>query len=457
MKGSARLRNYLVILLDTAVIFLCFYIVLMFGRNDAFQAVIGLRKIILVTTGATIIIFYFTDMYRDMFKKYKEIIFNCLIAGIVGISLFAFFIEIRVWHSGAIRISYIFVMLLMIAFLSAERILVEIFYRSIMKVKRIAIIGDIDQSIRTGYEFIKNKEKTHEIKYIINSSTDIKEFEKLVCNIEIVILCPGIKKEVKDKIVEICGRYEKDVLLIPEIYEINTMRPRLTQIDDTPYLYFDSKGLTGEEKFIKRTFDVVFSIILAILAFPIILLCALVIKIESRGPVLFRQERVSRDGTFKIVKLRTMILDAEKTTGAVLSSTSDGRITRFGKFLRMSRLDEVPQLYNVIIGDMSLIGPRPERPVFIRKFISRYPDYDKRHTVKAGISGLAQIMGKYSTDAFDKLRYDLIYIRNYSFLLDVKIFFLTLKTVFLESGSVQTSQKIDYVAEMDKYNIEVIG
>ena len=456
MKGSARLRNYLVILLDTAVIFLCFYIVLMFGRDNAFQAVIGLRKIIFVTTGATIIIFYFTDMYREMFKKYKEIVFNCVLAGIVGIALFAFFIQLRVWHSGAIRISYIFVMLLMIAFLSAERILVEIFYRSIMKVKRIAIIGDIDQSLRTGYEFIKNKEKTHEIKYIINSSSDIKGFEKVVCNTEIVILCPGIKKEFKDEIVEICGRYEKDVLLIPEIYEINTMRPKLTQIDDTPYLYFDSKGLTGEEKFIKRTLDLIFSIILAILSLPIMIICAVIIKIESRGPVLFRQERVSRDGIFHIIKLRTMIFDAEKTTGAVLSSANDGRITRFGKILRMSRLDEVPQLYNVIIGDMSLIGPRPERPVFIKEFISRYPDYDKRHAVKAGISGLAQIMGKYSTDASDKLRYDLIYIRNYSFLLDVKIFFLTLKTVFLEAGSVQNSRKIDYAAEMDKYNIEII-
>ncbi len=456
MKGSARLRNYLVILLDTAVIFLCFYIVLMFGRDNAFQAVIGLRKIILVTTGATIVIFYFTDMYREMFKKYKEIVFNCVLAGIVGIALFAFFIHLRVWHSGAIRISYIFVMLLMIAFLSAERILVEIFYRSIMKVKRIAIIGDIDQSLRTGYEFIKNKEKTHEIKYIINSSSGIKGFEKVVCNTEIVILCPGIKKELKDEIVEICGRYEKDVLLIPEIYEINTMRPKLTQIDDTPYLYFDSKGLTGEEKFIKRTLDLIFSIILAILSLPIMIICAVIIKIESRGPVLFRQERVSCNGTFQIIKLRTMIFDAEKTTGAVLSGENDGRITRFGKILRMTRLDEVPQLYNVIFGNMSLIGPRPERPVFIKEFISRYPDYDKRHVVKAGISGLAQIMGKYSTDASDKLRYDLIYIRNYSFLLDVKIFFLTLKTVFLESGSVQNSRKIDYAAEMDKYNIEII-
>lgn len=151
-----------------------------------------------------------------------------------------------------------------------------------------------------------------------------------------------------------------------------------------------------------------------------------------------------------------MVFEAEKDTGAILSGLNDSRITRFGKFLRKSRLDEVPQLFNVIIGNMSLIGPRPERPIFIEDFIKRYPEYDKRHAVKAGISGLAQIMGKYSTNAPDKLRYDLIYVRNYSFMLDIKIFFLTLKTVFIEPGSVQTSNSVDYVKEMEKYSIEII-
>ncbi len=456
MRGSARLINYLIILLDAAVVFLCIFIVLLFGRDNAFEKLLGLRKIIYAAIAAIVLIFIFTDMYRDIFKKYSEIIFNCAIAGIFGITIFYFLVQIRVWHSGTVKISFLLVMLLMIAFLSAERILIEILYRSVMKVKSITIIGDIEKSKRIGYEFIKNKEKTHSIKYIINAASGLNNLKEIVDDTDIVIVCPGIEKNIKDNIVEICGRYNKDVLLIPEIYEINTMRPRLTQIDDTPYLYFDTQGLSGEEKVIKRFFDLIFSIVLAILTLPVMLICSLIIKLESRGPVLFMQERVSRDGTFKIIKLRTMVTDAEKHTGAVLSTPNDSRITKFGKFLRKSRLDEVPQIYNVIKGDMSLIGPRPERPVFIESFSQEHPDYNKRHAVKAGISGLAQIMGKYSTDAADKLRYDLIYIRNYSLILDIKIFFLTLKTVFLEPGSVLEGVKTDYKAEMEKFDIKII-
>lgn len=456
MNGAARLRNYLIVLLDTAVIFLCFYIVLMFGRDNALEAVLGLRKIIFVSIAIIVIIFHFTDMYKDIFKKYKEIVFNCTIAGLFGILTFYFFIQIRVWHSGVVRIAYIFVFLLMVALLSAERILIEVLYRHFMKLKKIAIIGDINQSLHTGYEFIKNKEKTHEIKYIYNTESGSHGLLNIIEAVDIVILCSGINKNTKDEIVELCSRHGKDVLLIPEFYEVNTMRPRLTQIDDTPYLYFDTKGLSGEEKAIKRFFDLVISLVLAVATLPIMFICALIIKIESGGEVLFRQERVSRDGCFQIIKLRTMVSDAEKETGAVLSGENDSRITRFGKFLRKTRLDEVPQLYNVIKGDMSLIGPRPERPVFIEEFRKKYQDYDKRHVVKAGISGLAQIMGKYSTAASDKLMYDLIYIRNYSVLLDIKIFFLTLKTVFLEPGSLQNNRNIDYAAEMEKYNITII-
>ncbi|MFO7612187.1 MAG: sugar transferase [Clostridia bacterium] len=457
MGGEARLRNYLVILLDGAVVFLCFYIVLLLGSGDAFEKLIALRKIIYLPVASTVLIFIFTDMYKVIFKRYVEILFNCIIAGIAGIILFTIFVNVRAWHSGTVQISYLLVMLLLIGFLSGERILVEFLYRFFMKVKGITIIGSMDHCMKTGYEFIKNRRKTHEIRYVIDSEKGIGDIGKYLSNTDIVVVCAGVEKILQDRIVEICARYDKVVYLIPELYEINTMRPRLTQIDDTPYLYFDSTGLTSEEKVIKRIFDLIASIVLIVPAFPVILICAAIIKVESKGPVFFRQERVSSNGVFNIIKLRTMKDDAEKETGAVLSGEGDERTTRFGRFLRKTRLDEVPQILNVFMGDMSLIGPRPERPVFVEKYIEMLPDYDKRHSVKAGISGLAQIMGKYSTNAEDKLRYDLIYIRNYSIIMDIKIFFLTLKTVFLEPGSVLENKRIDYAAELKNYNIEIIG
>ncbi|HPJ20998.1 MAG TPA: sugar transferase [Clostridia bacterium] len=456
MTGEARLRNYLVIILDVFVVFLCFYIVLIFGNEDPFDKLVNLRKIVYLPCGAAVLIFIFTDMYRHIFKKYAEIVFNCILAGISGTILFAIFVNVRAWHNQTVKISYIFVLLLLIGFLSAERILVEFIYRLTMEKRSIAVVGPLEQCMKTGYDFIKNKKKTHEINYIFDIEGNLDKFTGYLDRIDIVIVCSGIEKEKQDWIVEVCARHETTVYLTPKIYEINTMRPKLTQIDDTPYLYFDSRGLTSEEKFFKRMFDIVFSSILLLFSLPVLALCAVGQKIDSRGPVFFRQERVTEKGTFMIYKLRTMVDGAEKNTGAVLSYAGDDRITRFGRFLRKTRLDELPQIINVLKGDMSLIGPRPERPEFVKEFCKELPDYDKRHSVKAGISGLAQIMGKYSTSAEDKLRYDLIYIRNYSFMMDIKIFFLTLKTVFLEPGSVTENEKIDYEDEIAAFNVEII-
>jgi exopolysaccharide biosynthesis polyprenyl glycosylphosphotransferase len=456
MTGQARLRNYMVIILDVFIIFLCFYIVLIFGNDNPFDKLIALRKIVYLPAGATVLIFIFTDMYKHIFKKYAEIVFNCVLAGISGVILFSIFVNVRAWHNQTVKISYIFVLFLLIGFLSAERILVEFIYRITMKPKKITVIGPMAQCMKTGYEFIKNKQKTHIIKYMYDIGGSLKDFESKILETDIVLVCAGIEKERQDWIVETCSKYDKTVYLTPKIYEINTMRPRLTQIDDTPYLYFDSKGLTSEELLFKRIFDLIFSTVLFIVMLPLMGLCAIGIKIDSRGPVFFRQERVTRGGTFRMIKLRTMITDAEKECGAVLSYVGDDRITRFGKFLRKTRLDEVPQIINVLKGDMSLIGPRPERPEFVNDFSETLPEYDKRHSVKAGISGLAQIMGKYSTNTEDKLRYDLIYIRNYSILLDIKIFFLTLKTVFMEPGSVQEYGQTDYKSMIEDFDVEII-
>jgi len=456
VTGEAKLRNYLVILLDVFIVFLCFYIVLIFGNTRPFFKLINLRKIIYLPAAATVLIFIFTDMYKHIFKKYIEIIFNSILCGIAGTILFAIFVNVRAWHNQTVKISYIFVLLLLAAFLSAERILVEFLYRLMMKTKSIAVVGPLDQCMKTGYDFIKNKKKTHEIKYIIDINGSMEKFRNYIDKSDIVIVCSGIEKKKQDWIVETCARMDTTVYLTPKIYEINTMRPKLTQIDDTPYLYFDSKGLSSEEKFFKRVFDLAFSTLLLVFVSPLLAFCAIGIKLDSKGPVFFRQKRVTDNGNFMIYKLRTMITDAEKKTGAILSYSGDDRITRFGRFLRKTRLDEVPQIINVIKGEMSLIGPRPERPEFVEEFCKILPDYDKRHSVKAGISGLAQIMGKYSTSAEDKLRYDLIYIRNYSIIMDIKIFFLTLKTVFLEPGSILEDEKIDYRTEMERFQVEIV-
>jgi lipopolysaccharide/colanic/teichoic acid biosynthesis glycosyltransferase len=185
-----------------------------------------------------------------------------------------------------------------------------------------------------------------------------------------------------------------------------------------------------EQRFVKRLMDIVFSLILIVLTSPFMLITAILVKAYDGGPILYKQVRVTRGGKqFKIVKFRSMRVDAEKD-GVRLYYIGDKRVTPIGKFIRKVRLDELPQLFNILAGDMSFIGPRPERPEIIEKYQEQMPEFAYRLKVKAGLAGFAQVYGKYNTTPYDKLKLDLIYIENYSVLLDLKLMMLTLKIIF---------------------------
>jgi exopolysaccharide biosynthesis polyprenyl glycosylphosphotransferase len=186
---------------------------------------------------------------------------------------------------------------------------------------------------------------------------------------------------------------------------------------------------------IKRFFDIILSLIGLILAMPIILITAIAIKLESEGPVFFLQERTGLNGkTFKIIKLRSMRVDAEKN-GPQWAQKNDSRVTKVGKFIRKTRIDELPQLINVLKGDMSILGPRPERPVFVKQFSKEIPGFEKRLLVKPGLTGWAQVNGGYDITPEEKLKYDLHYINNMSLLLDLKIILKTIKVVLTGEGA----------------------
>jgi exopolysaccharide biosynthesis polyprenyl glycosylphosphotransferase len=188
---------------------------------------------------------------------------------------------------------------------------------------------------------------------------------------------------------------------------------------------------------LKRLLDIAVSVVLLIVCMPIMLIIAVAVRLESRGPALFRQTRTGLNGKeFEILKFRSMVVDAEKA-GPQWTSARDPRVTKVGRLLRVLRLDELPQLINVIKGEMSFIGPRPERPVFIRELEKKIPFYDLRQLVRPGITGWAQVMYAYGAsmdDALEKLQYDLYYIKNYSLLLDFAILLKTLRVVMLGRG-----------------------
>ena len=194
--------------------------------------------------------------------------------------------------------------------------------------------------------------------------------------------------------------------------------------------------LTAEQKILKRMLDIAVSIPAIIILLPLMALTAIAIKADSKGPVIYSQERVGLYGKpFKVYKFRSMRQDAEAQSGPVLAKEGDSRITKVGRFIRATRIDELPQLFNVLKGEMSIVGPRPERPFFVEQFIKEKPEYAYRHNVKPGITGLAQIAGKYNTTAYDKLIYDLIYIQEVSIKTDLIIMLQTLKVLITKEST----------------------
>ena len=230
------------------------------------------------------------------------------------------------------------------------------------------------------------------------------------------------------KLIEISNRECVDIKVIPDFLQFVTLRARLEELDGIPLINVNDVPLRGFNSAIKRVIDIgCSSAALAILSGPMTIIAA-AIRLSSDGPILYRQERMGLDGQpFELLKFRSMYQDAESESGPVWASENDPRRTTIGKFLRRFSLDELPQLWNVLMGDMSLVGPRPERPFFVDQFKNRVPQYMLRHKVKAGITGWAQVNGWRGNTSIEKrIEYDLYYIENWSVALDFKIMWLTI-------------------------------
>lgn len=241
-----------------------------------------------------------------------------------------------------------------------------------------------------------------------------------------VLISSNVEEKVKFEILYLCSKLNKLVYIIPSFYDLSFSRYKIVKFYDTPSFQTENSGLTVQQKLLKRAFDMLFSSLILILTSPLFLLIALAVKLDSRGPVFYMQDRVTYNGkVYKVYKFRTMVSNAEELYGAYQSTGDDPRVTRFGKFLRNSHLDELPQFINVILGSLSVVGPRSDRTNTIDIMGKQAVGYDYRLKVKSGITGMAQLFGKYNSDPEDKLRYDIYYIKNYSLLFDLQLIFLT--------------------------------
>ncbi len=228
-----------------------------------------------------------------------------------------------------------------------------------------------------------------------------------------------------------------DVKVVPGAYEFLSLRGGIDELDDLPIVSLQSSPLYGWNQVYKRIFDLILGTLILVMMSPIMALIAFFVKRTSEGPIFYRQERVGMDGrSFQMLKFRTMRMDAEKETGPVWAKENDPRRTKIGTFLRKASMDEIPQLFNVMKGEMSLVGPRPERPVFVEKFRKRIPSYMLRHKIKAGMTGWAQVNGWRGNTSIEKrIDHDLYYIENWSIGFDLKILFITLWKGFFSKSA----------------------
>lgn len=260
------------------------------------------------------------------------------------------------------------------------------------------------------------------------------EIQNAIDRYEGVILCemPG---QLRNDILKYCFAKKTRVYVAPKISDIIIRGAEEIRLFDTPLLLCRNSGLTPEQRLAKRIFDLSFALIAGVIALPIGLVIALCIKIEDGGTVFYKQQRLTIDDRiFNVYKFRSMVQNAEEN-GPQLATESDSRITKVGRFLRKCRLDELPQLLNIIKGDMSVVGPRPERPELAREYEQEMPEFDFRLRVKAGLTGYAQVTGLYDTTPYDKLKMDMMYIEQYSMLLDLRIIMMTIKTVIFPGES----------------------
>ena len=256
-----------------------------------------------------------------------------------------------------------------------------------------------------------------------------------------------VPEQLRNRILTHCYRNRIRVYVAPELTDIMLRGAQNNKLFDVPLFLVKGVGMTPGQRIAKRTMDLVICGIAMIPAAPVMLLVALAIKLEDGGPVFFKQKRLTRNSKeFEILKFRSMIVDAEKHQGAVLATDRDPRITKVGRFIRATRLDELPQLLNILKGDMSIVGPRPERKVLADEISETVPEFDFRLKVRGGLTGYAQIFGKYNTGSYDKLRLDLMYIENYSLLLDIRLMILTLRIIF----SKDSTEGVDVAAENEK-------
>ncbi len=410
-----------------------------------------------------VILFFFSNMYGGMrlgYLKNAEIVFSQVFATFMAnvliyaeLSVMAF----QLFNPKMFVVMMIEQLLVVILYVN----LANRFYRSIFPPRKLLLVhGERPiQEICAKFESRKDKYRITRCIHVNNGvealcKAIMEDYDAERCN---AVVLWDVSVDDRNRLLKFCYANSIRVYLMPKITDVILMGAEELHVFDTPIMLTREYCLTMEQRFLKRTIDVVCSSLLILVTSPIMLITAIIIKLYDRGPILYKQVRCTQgQKEFKILKFRSMRTDAEKDGVARLAQKNDSRITPIGKVIRKCRIDELPQLFNILKGEMSFIGPRPERPEIIAQYMEIMPEFQYRMKVKAGLAGFAQVYGKYNTSPYDKLKLDLTYIENYSLWLDLKLMLLTLKILLWPDSTegVETEQITALRAEYEKKQID---
>lgn len=396
--------------------------------------------------------FNINDLYTVLYKRFAEILLALLVSLMQSaVAAYAFLMittNRAAWGEYiALFIVSVFCIMLFL------RYVVWAFWKKHQNKRNAFVIGTDDECLRVYNKIARYPHLGIELKCIAENLVETHEWRQVALQSDIIFVGTQLNVSEKEQILLFANTHGKELRFIPSIYDVACNQSLLTRIDDIPLLRPKDFFLTAEKRVVKRGLDILLSFIAAIFFLPLMTLSAVLVKTTSKGDILYSQVRVGKnEKTFKVYKFRTMTMDAEKCSGPVMAHENDPRITSVGKFLRMTRLDELPQIWNVLVGDMSLVGPRPERPVFVEEFNKMLPAYHYRHNVKPGITGFAQIFGKYNTTAADKLVYDLMYIQNCGLKQDLVLILQTIRILFTKSSTEGYSGREDET-DLNRYRV----
>lgn len=401
------------------------------------QGFFGTETLLMVGVLYCIVYFFFAKMY-DAHKiglyRLQELAFSQMLA--YGISDGVLFIAAFFWFHNFQRIRirlFLLAFVLQLILILINTFLFNRLYAHFDEPRKIMILYGSEDYKRLLVK-IQEKKRRYQVLACMNESEDTSAIFETLAKCKDIYLC-DVRDEVKDRVILFCNAHQKDIHISMDIGDLLILGDEVSHSFDTPFLRNKKTPVAWYYPFLKRFSDIVISMTAILLLSPIMIITALSIKLYDRGPVFYKQTRLTKDGRcFEIIKFRSMKMDAEKN-GAQLSTVHDDRITPVGKIIRKLRIDELPQLFNILKNDMAVVGPRPERPEIAAQYEQDIPEFPLRLQVKAGLTGYAQVYGKYNTTPLDKLKLDLIYIAQRSVLFDLRILFYTLKIIFIPEST----------------------